>query len=53
MKQLELNTGDRVLFEAQIERYVRPGIVLNSCDLTHDFGLTKVRNMIVIERRET
>lgn len=53
MKQLELQTGDRVLFEAQIERYVRPGIVLNSCDLEHEYGLTKVRNMMIIERRES
>lgn len=51
IKELALMPGDRVEFEARVCKYVRNTFVVERADMVMDFGLEKIREFKVIERR--
>lgn len=50
MKALELQSGDKVEFEAQIKRYIRDVRYYGGEPGQLDYGLERIRNLKVIER---
>jgi hypothetical protein len=53
MKKQELKTGDRVQFEARVERYAKNGIPRPHVEaIEWDYCLDKIREFVVIKRHE-
>lgn len=51
IKLLELRAGDVVQFEGRVCRYLRNIFVIDRTDLSMDYGLEKIREFKVMERR--